>query len=548
MLEFPFDPDSLFPNATIARDRRALRERWLADGRHDAATLPGMLAESARVRPDLQIVLHSHEHPADLTLESLQRDALAMASAFATRGIGRGDVVAVQLPNWAETAIAYLALATLGAVFVPIVHIYGPRETDWILSASGARMLLCPDRWGTIDFLDRLARMPTIATLDVVIVGDKIPPGATAWSEVAEQSEPDFEPPTLEATDPLLVVYTSGTTSEPKGVVHTHQTFLAELRDMTQMPMGDDELIALHPWPAGHIGGLCSLLGPIVTHSRVVMVDQWDPEDAANRIAEHGVTMVAGTPFHLNGLLDIAERGDPRFATVREALSGGAGVPPSLVERAARSGWSMRRSYGSSEHPTVSAGTRFGPLEPRARTDGAICRGSEVRIVDEAGHDVVQGEEGEIWVIGPEQFIGYTDPARNGEAFAEGGWFRTGDVGILDTAGNLTITDRLKDIIIRGGENLSSLEIEDLLQRHPAVAEAAAVGYPDPRYGERVCAFIIPAEGAAAPSVTELLAHVVELGAAKQKAPERVIELSEFPRTPAGKVKKNQLRKQVDSA
>jgi len=544
MLDFPFDPDQLFPDPAMARERRALAEKWLRQGWHDDLTLPDSLALAAREDANLPIVLHSVERPGSLTLGGLHERARTMASAFAARGVGRGDVVAVQLPNWSETAVAYLALATLGAVFVPIVHIYGPRETDWILRASGAKMLLCPDRWGNLDFLDRLSRMPAAEGLEVVIVGEEVPEGAVGWGAVAAQARPDFVPPAIEATDPLLVVYTSGTTSEPKGVVHSHQTFMAELRNMPQMPMEDRALVTLHPWPAGHIGGLCSLLGPIVTRSRVVIIDRWDPEDAAEQIAAHAVNAIGGTPFHVTALLDLCEAGDPRLATIREVVSGGAGVPASLVERAERSGWAMRRSYGSSEHPTATSGSRSGPLAPRAQTDGGLCDGTELRLVSAEGDDVAVGVEGEIWLRGPEQFLGYTDPDRNRDAFAAGGWFRSGDVGVRDADGNITITDRLKDIIIRGGENLSSLEIEDLLQRHPAVSEAAAVGMPDPRYGERVCAFVILAPGAEAPGLPDLVAHFTALGAAKQKTPERVVVVDEFPRTAAGKVKKNELRKQ----
>ena len=189
----------------------------------------------------------------------------------------------------------------------------------------------------------------------------------------------------------------------------------------------------------------------------------------------------------------------------------------------------------------------FAPPRPRpaaGRDAGAVAvavHAVDVE-VDEGRHAV--GGEGELWLRGPEQCIGYTDPARNGDAFAPGGWFRSGDVGVLDADGNVTSTDRLKDIIIRGGENLSSLEIEDLLQRHPAVAEAAAVGLPDPRYGERVCAFLILTSGASEPGIPDLIAHFAALGAAKQKTPERVVVVEDFPRTAAGKVKKNELRSQ----
>jgi acyl-CoA synthetase (AMP-forming)/AMP-acid ligase II len=541
----PIDVNSLFADAELARARRALAARWRAEGLHTDTTLPSELALAAQEDPDLRILLHSRERPASIALADLQRNARAFAGAFSRFGIGPGDVVAVQLPNCGETAVAYTALATLGAVFVPIVHIYGPSETDWILKASGARMLICPDRWGNLDFLERLKRMPTVADLDVVIVGEDVPSSSIGWSELAAQRDPDFTPAPPSADDPLLVVYTSGTTSDPKGVIHSHATFLAELRNMPQLPMGERDEITLQPWPAGHIGGLCALLGPSVTRTQSIVMDRWDAGDAAALIAEHGVTSLCATPFHVSGLLDLQEAGDVRFETLRNVVSGGAGVPPALVERAQKAGWCVRRAYGSSEHPTASCGDPASDVAIRARTDGALCPGSEVRIVDKAGRDTARGEPGEIWLRGPEQFVGYTDPVRNAEAFSADGWFRTGDVGVLDASGNLTITDRLKDIIIRGGENLSSLEIENLLQRHPSIAEAAAVGYPDVRYGERVCAFVVPATGCHAPDVAELIRHFAALGVAKQKTPERVVGIEELPRTASGKIRKNELRERL---
>jgi acyl-CoA synthetase (AMP-forming)/AMP-acid ligase II len=541
----PIDVNSLFSDPGLRRDRAELAEHWRKQGLHSEATLPGELARAAREDPDLRIVLHSSEHPASIALADLHRDALAMAGAFARAGIGPGDVVAVQLPNWAQTALAYTALATLGAIFVPIVHIYGPKETDWILRASGARMLLCPDRWGKLDFLERLRRMPSVADLQVVIVGDDVPSGAMAWRELGEQRDPGFSPEARLADDPLLIVYTSGTTSDPKGVIHSHATFLAELRNMPQLPVGARDQVTLQPWPAGHIGGLCALLGPIVTRTQSIVMDRWDAEDAAALIAQYSVTSLCATPFHVMGLLDMKEAGDPRFDTLQDLVSGGAGVPPAMVERAHEVGWCVRRAYGSTEHPTASCGRSDSPVGERATTDGAPCPNSEVRIALEDGREAPLGQPGEIWLRGPEQFVGYTDPLRNAEAFAAGGWFRTGDVGVMDAAGNLAVTDRLKDLIIRGGENLSSLEIENLLQCHPAIAEAAAVGYPDERYGERVCAFVVPAAGHEAPGIPELIVHFEELGVAKQKTPERIVSVAEFPRTASGKIKKNELRERL---
>jgi len=547
MLDHPFNPDALFADEGIRDARRRLRQHWRSTGRYDGRTLPEALADSARRTPDLQLVLHSMERPSVFTLEELQRDSLTMASALAATGLRHGDVVAVQLPNWRETAVAYLALATLGVVFVPIVHTYGPRETDWILQASGARLYMCPDRWGNLDFAGRLHDMPATANLDVIIVGDDAPPQTVAWSELEgrARAEPAFEPAALDAGDPLLVVYTSGTTSDPKGVIHTHETFITEVRDIFAPPVCDKSMVALHPFPAGHIAGLIMLLNPVVAGLRNVLLDRWDPDAAADQIQAHQVTLVNGTPFHVGALMDLHEAGDPRLATVVEATCGAAGVPPSLVERSEKLGWTMRRTYGSSEHPSVSMGLRSTPLGQRSRTDGQIYEGTRLRIVDGDGRDLEPGEEGEIWTIGPDQFVGYTDPALNAAAFAPGGWFRTGDVGVFDHQGNLTITDRIKDIIIRGGENLSSLEIEDLVRRHPSVAEAAAVGMEDPRYGGRVCIFVRPAEGAQAPTVAALADHFAQLGAAKQKTPEKVVAVADFPRTASGKIKKVELRQQL---
>ncbi len=547
MFDRPFNPDTLFVNKEIRDARRKLRQHWRDTGRYDGRTISEALADSVNKTPDLPLALHSLERPSTITMSELQHDSLAMAGALQTMGLQQGDVVAVQLPNWRETAVAYMALATLGVVFVPIVHTYGTHETNWILHASGARLYICPDRWGKLDFLSRLHEMPATKNLDVVIVGKNIPPGATAWSDLENRAgtQKTFEPPKIAASEPLFIVYTSGTTADPKGVIHTHETFVTEVRDIFAPPICDENMIALHPFPAGHIAGLIMLCNPIIAGRRKVLLDRWDPEAAADQIEKCQVTLVNGAPFHLNTLLNMHEAGDPRLATVIETTCGGAGVPPSLVERAEKLGWMMRRTYGSSEHPSISMSLKTTPLHERAHTDGIIFEGTQLRIVDDNGKDLNPGEEGEIWTIGPDQFLGYTDPALNETAFTSDGWFRTGDVGVLDAQGNLTITDRIKDIIIRGGENFSSLEIEDFVRRHPSVADAAAVGMADPRYGERVCVFIQPIATGESPSVAELGEHFAKLGVAKQKTPEKVVEVSDFPRTPSGKVKKAELRKQL---
>jgi acyl-CoA synthetase (AMP-forming)/AMP-acid ligase II len=541
------DLDVLFPDPERAASRRRLAERWRQLGAWTDETLGGLIARAAAEDPDVEIRFLSDTHPGRISLQELHASGHALAGALAASGVRAGDVVAVQVPNRVEAALVYAAVAMAGAVLVPIVHIYGPHETNWILERSGARMFVCPDRWRAIDYLERIERMPAAAKLDLVIISDdsspRRPTAATrTWTELEAMADPAFRPPTRAADDALLVIYTSGTTADPKGVVHTHQTLLAELAGMPQAPAGVRDRPALQPWPAGHIGGLCAILGPLTSRSPMTILDQWDADRAAAGIDAAGVVALTGTPLHVHQLLDRRDAGTARLDSVRDVVSGGAGVPPAVVERADRAGWRLVRCYGSSEQPTITSGRFEDPLARRAHDDGTPLPHCEVRIVRADGSDAIAGVDGEVWLRGPDQFVGYTDPALNLEAFTPDGWFRSGDVGRLDADGRLAITDRLKDVVIRGGENISSMEVEALLARHPAIAEAAVVGVPDERYGERVGAFLLLRPGADAPSVADLGTHFADLGAARQKTPEHVWVVDDFPRTPAGKVKKHELR------
>jgi acyl-CoA synthetase (AMP-forming)/AMP-acid ligase II len=317
---------------------------------------------------------------------------------------------------------------------------------------------------------------------------------------------------------------------------------------MPQAPAGVLSRPCLQPWPAGHIGGLCAILAPLTSRSPMTILDQWDADRAAAAIDADGVVALSGTPLHVHQLLDRRDAGTARLDSVRDVVSGGAGVPPAVVERADAAGWRLVRCYGSSEQPTITAGRFEDPLARRAHDDGAPLPHCEVRIVTAESAAAPVGVDGEVWLRGPDQFVGYTDPALNAEAFTADGWFRSGDVGRLDAEGRLAITDRLKDVVIRGGETISSMEVEALLARHPAIAEAAVVGVPDDRYGERIGAFLLLRPGADAPTTTDLRDHFDALGAARQKTPEWIGVVDDLPRTPAGKVKKHELRRRVPGA
>ncbi|MGE2834853.1 class I adenylate-forming enzyme family protein [Mycobacterium sp. SMC-4] len=504
-------------------------------------TLPGAITAAVRAAPHTPIVVHSQTRPQTLTVGEIHDRSCRLASGLQALGIRPGDVVAVQLPNWQECFIAHAAIWLAGAVVLPIVPIYGPAEVAFIARQSGARAIILAREHRNRDVAPIVEALTDVSGPDrVVLVGDPLP-GTVAFDELSDSAATGFVPAAPE--DPnarCLLVYTSGTTAQPKGVQHTHAGLLGELHAMDQMRAHTTRTTTLSVFPSGHIAGTLGILRLLCGSHTTIAMDSWSPEDAARLIAQHGVQVSAGAPIHLGGILDVAERDGLDLSSLTEYTTGAAGVAGALIRRAADFGIGAFRCYGSSEHPTISSGRPEDPLDKRADTDGRITPGTEVRIVDDAGHDVARGQAGEILTRGPELFSGYTDAAHTSSAFADG-WFRTGDIGRLDADGFLTITDRKKDIIVRGGENISSKEVEDVLSAHPAVAEAAAVGAPDDTYGERVCAFVVVNDGAQF-QVADAARHFAECGLARQKTPERIVVVPDLPRTPSGKVQKHVLR------
>ncbi|WP_256439859.1 MULTISPECIES: class I adenylate-forming enzyme family protein [Mycolicibacterium] len=271
-------------------------------------------------------------------------------------------------------------------------------------------------------------------------------------------------------------------------------------------------------------------------------MDGWDPALAVDLIYRHRVTATAGTPFHLEGLLDLGDTGE-KLATLREFLVGAATVTEEQGRRAGAAGINTYRCYGSTEQPTITAARSSDAAPARMGTDGKPMQGVTVRIIGPDGSEQPAGADGEIVTQGPDQFIGYRDPALNADAFTADGWFRTGDLGHLDSDGRLTITDRIKDVIIRAGETISPGQVEDVLNAHPAIAEGAAVAAPHPRYGDVVAAVVVLKPGAAV-DLADLRDHFAASGLARQKTPERLAIVDALPRTSMGKVRKAELRRQ----
>jgi len=507
----------------------------------DPQTLPHAILAATSARPDVPVIFDGGGRGEAVSLADIVDRAARCAAAFRDLGVQPGDPVAVQVPSRIDGVIAQAAAVLAGAVLVPVVPSYGPRELGFILRESRARLLVTPDRWGRRDYLADLHRLGGCPDLSsVAVIADSVPQRYIDFRQLVNDSEPLATPTAAAPDDVCLLVYTSGTTGQPKGVQHTHTTLLAELG--TRLTGVATDSVILAAFPSGHVAGTLGLLRMLLQGVPHVVMDTWDATTAARLINEHGVTATGGTPFFLTTLLDLADEVD--LSCLREYAVGGASVPPNVIERAHQHGITAFRAYGSSEHPTISGGSSEDALDKRAHTDGRLIDGVEIRIVGDALQDLPAGAPGEILSRGPELFVGYRDSALDADAFLPGPWFRTGDIGVLDPDGYLTITDRRKDLIIRGGENLSSTLIEDILAEHKAVAEASVVAAPDPLYGERVCAFVV-LRPAAALSLTDIRAHFSVAGTARHLTPERLEIVDDLPRTATGKVRKDELRRRL---
>jgi acyl-CoA synthetase len=535
-------------------------QRYRAEGFWDDQTFGSLLADGLREAAAQPFTVRSERRPYRGTLGDVDALARRVAAGMRARGVRPGDAIAFQLPNWVEAAATFYAVAYLGAVVVPIVHFYGPKEVSYILARTRVKALVTADRFGAQDFLANLETirggLPDLEW--VAVVGDTVGPGNFAFDELLSDGSLD-ELAAVDPGAPALVAYTSGTTSDPKGVVHAHRTIGAEIRQLGgiqpfagQQPGGKPAALSVVPpsitgAPVGHgIGMIAALLMPVHGRRPIHLIDVWDPARVLQAMLEDGCSAGQGATVFFTSLLDHPDFDAERHVALMPVIGlGGSAVPAAVGERAERLGIVTTRSFGSTEHPSITGCSAESPRDKRLHTDGEPLPGVELRLVDDDGHDVALGEPGEIWSRGPDCFIGYTDPALTAAAFAPGGWFMTGDVGVLDADGYLAITDRKKDIIIRGGENVSAAEVEEILVRMPDVAEVAVVAAPDARLGEIGCAHFRMLRGAAAPDLDAVRAALGAAGLARQKWPELIREVHEFPRTPSGKIQKFVLRRRL---
>jgi acyl-CoA synthetase (AMP-forming)/AMP-acid ligase II len=518
-------------------------QEWLQAGFWRNETLAEIAAEQTGKDPHATLLI---EGSARLTRQDVYDASLRLANYLQQQGAETGDVVAFQLPNWSESAIVTLAARMLGLVITPIPPIYREAELSYMLRETGARFLFIPKVFRNFEYPamveDVRGELPCLQEV-IVIRGEA--GNNTAWQETIAidplQSLPAVDPGAV-----FLVMFTSGTTGRAKGVMQTHYAFGYKTRQMIEAwHVGEDDVIFM-PSPVTHItGAIWAFDIPWYSGAPAVLLDIWNVGDGIDAIREHGCTISGGaTPF-LQQLLAATAEDRSSLSSLKTFFCGGTSVSPELINQVSREfpGCLFFRAYGSTEMVTTTLGISSREhADLGAHTDGVVLPPMQVKLVDDEGHEISEDSvEGEILAFGPEQFAGYLDVEDNCDAFDEQDYFRMGDLGCWSHGNYLVITGRKKDIIIRSGENISPKEVEDVLMEHPAIADASIVAMPSESTGEKACAFIIlnPGHDFDFATMRQFLDGV---GLAKQKYPEWLEFVDDFPRVPSGKVRKDLLR------
>lgn len=469
------------------------------------------------------------------------RDACeGVAAWLATRGVGEGSHVSWLLPSWIEALVLIGALARLGAVQNPMLPIYREREMRFITRQFSPTVVVVPSAWRGYEYAS-IARTLMADKPDMkVLVCDRgvgLPDGDPA-------TLPRFVAPSPGTT--RWVFYTSGTTADPKGVRHTDASVIAAGRGAIGCTEMRDDDVAAVVFPITHVGGVLSLAESLTTGSGTVLIEAFDPTTSIPVLAREGVSIVgAGTPFFLAYLA--AQRADPTnalFPRARLFPSGGMPKPPELFYEVKRElgGAGIISGYGMTECPVFCMNRLHDPADKLATTEGPPVPGAALRVVPIDGSPAAPGKEGELLVKGPMLFQGYLDASLDTDAFDADGYLRTGDLGFQDADGCIVITGRVKDIIIRKGENISALEVENHLYAHPKVADVAVIGLPDAASGERVCAVVVSTDHTEPLTFDDMIEHLRTEGLMTQKLPEQLELVTELPRNPTGKVLKHELR------
>jgi cyclohexanecarboxylate-CoA ligase len=526
---------------------------YYASGYWQTSSFVDLVRAQAGVRQDHVFVF---DGTTSLTYGEFFERTVRLAAGFASVGIGRGDRVAVQLPNWTEFPLVTAALSRIGAITVPIMPIYRDDEVGYVLDHSGAVAAVTAEEFrgfGHRAMFQSLQAGRDQLRLVIGVRAQRGVAGVTALESLYAQGDlagleaglgPDSSP-----DDGFLIVYTSGTTSRPKGCFHTFNTLRASAAAIAESLRYTAADVQFGPSPITHSTGLVtSVVLPLLAGASSYLMEAWDPEEGLARIERHGCTAaVTATPF-LQMLMTAFDpaRHDP--SSMRVWVCAGSPIPGAVVERAGQVLARCRTLslYGRSENFLTTMCTVGDPPQRAVTSDGRALAGAQVKVVGPDGLEVPRGEEGDLAYKGPSHMIEYfRDEEQTAALFTPEGFSRSGDLGRMDADGFVRVTGRTKDIIIRGGMNISAREIEDHLLAHPSIANAAVVGMPDERLGEKACAFVVLEPGAAPLTLADVTGHLLAHHVAIQKVPERLEIVPALPTTATGKVQKHVLRAEI---
>ncbi|EPC1445799.1 medium-chain fatty-acid--CoA ligase [Escherichia coli] len=530
---------------TFNEQRRAA---YRQQGLWGDASLADYWQQTARAMPDKIAVVDNHG--ASYTYSALDHAASCLANWMLAKGIESGDRIAFQLPGWCEFTVIYLACLKIGAVSVPLLPSWREAELVWVLNKCQAKMFFAPTLFKQTRPVDLILPLQNqLPQLQQIVGVDKLAPATSSLSlsQIIADNTPLTTAITTHGDELAAVLFTSGTEGLPKGVMLTHNNILASERAYCARLNLTWQDVFMMPAPLGHATGfLHGVTAPFLIGARSVLLDIFTPDACLALLEQQRCTcMLGATPF-VYDLLNVLEKQPADLSALRFFLCGGTTIPKKVARECQQLGIKLLSVYGSTESSPHAVVNLDDPLSRFMHTDGYAAAGVEIKVVDDARKTLPPGCEGEEASRGPNVFMGYFDePELTARALDEEGWYYSGDLCRMDEAGYIKITGRKKDIIVRGGENISCREVEDILLQHPKIHDACVVAMPDERLGERSCAYVVLKAPHHSLSLEEVVAFFSRKRVAKYKYPEHIVVIEKLPRTASGKIQKFLLRKDI---
>lgn len=530
---------------TFNEQRRAA---YRQQGLWGDASLADYWQQTARAMPDKIAVVDNHG--ASYTYSALDHAASCLANWMLAKGIESGDRIAFQLPGWCEFTVIYLACLKIGAVSVPLLPSWREAELVWVLNKCQAKMFFAPTLFKQTRPVDLILPLQNqLPPLQQIVGVDKLAPATSSLSlsQIIADNTPLTTAITTHGDELAAVLFTSGTGGLPKGVMLTHNNILASERAYCARLNLTWQDVFMMPAPLGHATGfLHGVTAPFLIGARSMLLDIFTPDACLALLEQQRCTcMLGATPF-VYDLLNLLEKQPADLSALRFFLCGGTTIPKKVARECQQRGIKLLSVYGSTESSPHAVVNLDDPLSRFMHTDGYAAAGVEIKVVDDARKTLPPGCEGEEASRGPNVFMGYFDePELTARALDEEGWYYSGDLCRMDEAGYIKITGRKKDIIVRGGENISSREVEDILLQHPKIHDACVVAMPDERLGERSCAYVVLKAPHHSLSLEEVVAFFSRKRVAKYKYPEHIVVIEKLPRTASGKIQKFLLRKDI---